>query len=118
MQALHSYGVDVKQEGSGWKAQKGRCVAMMEKGSDGLLITHLPGFQVGNDVAVLQDGGYQKFLVTSTRKLPATADDLKEMHAFQQALYTALGQKSLYNLSLGTVSTTYHYDRVKGRANP
>jgi len=77
-----------------------------------------PGYRLGAEVGQLLDGGYQKFLQTPTRKVPATADHLREMHAFQEALGSALGGDSLYNLSLGTVSATYHYDRVKGRANP
>jgi hypothetical protein len=118
LQLLHSYGVEFRAEGTGWFVQKGSCVARLEKGSNGLRLTSPPGYQLSAEIGQLLDGGYQKFLVTPTRKLPATAEHLREMHAFQEALGSALGGDSLYNLSLGTVSTTYHYDRVKGRANP
>ena len=93
-------------------------MATLEQGADSLEIVGEPGFRLGTEVAQLLDGGYQKFLKTATRKVPATAEHLRAMHAFQEALTAALGAESLYNLSLGTVSATYHYDRVKGRANP
>ena len=118
IQLLHSYGVESQSDGSGWTVQKGSCVARLEKGPSGLRLAGPPGYRLGAEIGQLLDGGYQKFLQTPTRKVPATADHLREMHAFQEALGAALGGDSLYNLSLGTVSTTYHYDRVKGRANP
>ena len=119
LQSLRSYGVEAVSTGVGhWSVHKGDCVATLHQTSDGLRLIGSPGFQMGAEVGQLLDGGYQKFLLTPTRKLPATADHLRQMHAFQEALDAALGTPSLYNLSLGTVSTTYHYDRVKGRANP
>jgi hypothetical protein len=119
LQSLRSYGVEAKSTGVGhWSVHKGDCVATLHQTSDGLQLMAPPGFQIGTEVGVLLDGGYQKFLVTPTRKLPAQAEHLRKLHAFQEALSTALGDPNLYNLALGTVSTTYHYDRVKGRANP
>ena len=118
LQLLNSYGVKSHVQGSGWQLQKGSCVAALERGPSGLRLAGPPGFRLGSEIGQLLDGGYQKFLATPTRKVPATAEHLREMHAFQEALGSALGGDSLYNLSLGTVSTTYHYDRVKGRANP
>ena len=62
------------------------------------------------------DGGYQKFFRTpGGKKRPALADDLKALHDFEEDLKEAFGQTSLYNESLGTVSTLYQYDRVKDR---
>jgi hypothetical protein len=118
LQRLQSYGVETRPEGSRWIAQKGSCVATLESSKTGLRVVGEPEFRVGAELAKLLDGGYQKFLQTPTRKFPATADHLRQMHAFQDALSTALGSDNLYNLALGTVSTSYHYDRVKGRANP
>ncbi len=119
LQSLRSYGVEAKSTGGGkWSVQKGDCVAEIEQTSAGLRVVGSPGFQIGAEVGQLLDGGYQKFLKTPTRKLPATADHLHRMHGFQEALAAALGEPALYNLALGTVSTAYHYDRVKGRANP
>jgi hypothetical protein len=119
LQCLRSYGVEATSAGSGrWSVQKDDCVAVLEQTPGGLRLAGPTGFQIGTEVGQLLDGGYQKFLLTPTRKLPATAEHLRKMHAFQEALSAALGEPALYNLSLGTVSTTYHYDRVKGRANP
>lgn len=74
------------------------------------------GILVGTEIGALVDGGYQKFFLTpSDKKRPATADHLKALHDFEEDLKEALGQKSLYNESLGTVSTFYLYDRVKDR---
>jgi len=74
------------------------------------------GILSGDQVAVLVDGGFQKFFRSpSGKKRPALADDLKGLHDFEEDLKEALGMKSLYNESLGTVSTFYRYDRVKDR---
>jgi len=67
-------------------------------------------------IGKLVDGGFQKFfLVPDGRKKPALASELKAIHAFEEDLREALGLVSLYNESLGTVSTQYLYDRVKDR---
>ena len=62
------------------------------------------------------DGGFQKFFQTpSGKRQPATADELKALHAFEEDLKEGLGEESYYNDSLGTVSAFYLYDRVKDR---
>jgi hypothetical protein len=74
------------------------------------------GILMGDEIGALVDGGFQKFFRTpSGKKKPALADDLKAIHAFEEDLTEALGKKSYYNQSLGTVSTFYLYDRVKDR---
>jgi hypothetical protein len=74
------------------------------------------GIRMGDEIGALVDGGFQKFFQTPTgKKKPALADDLKALHSFEEDLKEALGQESLYNESLGTVSTFYLYDRVKDR---
>ena len=74
------------------------------------------GALIGDEIGALVDAGYQKFFRTATgKKRPALADDLKALHDFEEDLKEALGQTSLYNESLGTVSTLYQYDRVKDR---
>ena len=74
------------------------------------------GILVGDEIGALVDGGYQKFFRTpSGKKKPALADELKALHDFEEDVREGLGLKSLYNLSLGTVSTYYLYDRVKDR---
>jgi hypothetical protein len=74
-----------------------------------------PGYLVGGEISKLVDKGYQKFLKTTKLEVPATADHLKAMHDFSEELKEGIGATSLYNESLGTVSESYHYDRVKDR---
>jgi len=77
---------------------------------------HRAGVMVGAEIGALVDAGYQKFFRTPDGKQrPALADDLKNLHDFEEDLKEALGQDSYYNESLGTVSTYYLYDRVTDR---
>jgi hypothetical protein len=74
------------------------------------------GILMGAEIGELVDGGYQKFFRTpSGKKKPALADELKALHDFEEDLKEGLGEVSLYNESLGTVSTFYLYDRVQDR---
>jgi hypothetical protein len=74
------------------------------------------GVVMGDEIGVLVDGGFQKFFLTpSGKRRPALASDLSALHDFQEDLREALGEISLYNESLGTVSTLYLYDRVRDR---
>ncbi|MBI3682383.1 MAG: hypothetical protein HY235_18545 [Acidobacteria bacterium] len=74
------------------------------------------GVLVGPEIGVLVDGGYQKFWLTpSGNRAPATADQLKALHAFEEDLREGLGLISLYNESLGTTNTLHLYDRVNDR---
>jgi len=71
---------------------------------------------MGQEIASLVDGGFQKFMATPLgKKRPALAPDLVLIHSFQEDLREALGLTSLYNESLGTVSNKYLYDRVVDR---
>jgi len=74
-----------------------------------------PGILVRGEVARLLDRGYQKFIKTSQFELPATASQLHAIHQFSEELTQLIGGISLYNLSLGTTSDLYEYDRLKGR---
>jgi hypothetical protein len=74
------------------------------------------GIVMGAEIGVLVDGGYQKFFRTpSGKQKPALAGELKALHNFEEDLKEGLGEESLYNESLGTVSTFYLYDRVQDR---
>lgn len=92
--------------------------AAIERSDNGVKIFAYPGYLVGGEISKLVDKGYQKFLKTTKTEIPATADHLKAMHSFSEELKEALGLTSLYNESLGTVSESYHYDRVKDRDLP
>src|ERR1700689_2989829 len=92
--------------------------AIQKNGDDGVKIFAYPGYLVGSEISKLVNRGYQQFLKTSKNELPATADHLKALHSFAEELKMALGLPSLYNESLGTVSESYQYDRIKDRDKP
>ena len=77
-----------------------------------------PGLLVGNGIALLVDGGFQKFWQDDVRRLPALADQLAALHRFVQDLRAVMGLTNLYNEALGTVSARYIYDRLEGREGP
>lgn len=77
-----------------------------------------PGYVIAGEISKLVDLGHQKVLRTSKADYPATADHLKAMHDFSEELKEGIGATSLYNESLGTVSESYMYDRVRGRDLP
>jgi hypothetical protein len=98
---------------------KYQCAAQIETGREGQTrITGFPACLIAGEPAVLVDRGYQKFLKTSQREFPATADQLEALNRFSEELKQALGYTSLYNEGLGSVSTRYQYDRVVSRDQP
>jgi len=92
--------------------------AIQKNGGDGVKIFAYPGYLVGSEISKLVNKGYQQFLKTAKNEIPATADHLKALHQFSEELKEALGLPSLYNESLGTVSESYHYDRIENRDKP
>ncbi|HJT52608.1 MAG TPA: hypothetical protein VJ848_02055 [Candidatus Angelobacter sp.] len=99
--------------------KKLNCSAAIEKTPEGgVRIFAKPGYLIGSEISRLIDKGYQKFLKTTKTEVPATADHLKALHEFSEELREAVGDVSLYNESLGTVSDRYVYDRVKDRDLP
>jgi hypothetical protein len=81
----------------------------------GVKIFAYPGYLIGGEISKLVDLGHQKVLRTSKADYPATADHLKALHDFAEEMKEGVGAISLYNESLGTVSESYQYDRLKGR---
>jgi hypothetical protein len=73
---------------------------------------------MGSEISKLVNRGYQQFLKTAKTEVPATADHLKALQQFSEELKEALALPSLYNESLGTVSESYQYDRIKDRDEP
>ena len=93
--------------------------AAIQKTDDGgARIFAYPGYQIGGEISKLVNKGYQQFLKTTKTEVPASADHLKALHQFSEELKEALGTPSLYNESLGTVSESYQYDRIKDRDKP
>jgi hypothetical protein len=92
------------------------CAAVLEDRDGSPQVVERAGILLDGGIAKLVDGGFQKFfLAPDGRKKPALAAELKAVHKFQEDLREALGMVSLYNESLGTVSTRYLYDRVQDR---
>lgn len=95
---------------------KGECAIALPESNGQARRAQRAGVLSGGEIASLVDGGYQKFFRTPSGKTkPALASELKALHDFEEDLKEGLGQESLYNESLGTVSTYYLYDRVKDR---
>jgi len=96
--------------------KKNHVSAAIERAPDGSAkIFAYPGYLIGGEISKLVNLGYQQHLKTTKTEIAATADHLKALHEFSEELKEALGLPSLYNESLGTVSESYHYDRVKDR---
>jgi hypothetical protein len=92
------------------------CATILELPDEGPRLIERAGIIMNGEIGALVDGGFQKFFLTpGGKRKPALASDLRALHNFQEDLKEALGQVSLYNESLGTVSTFYLYDRVKDR---
>jgi len=92
--------------------------AIEKTAGDGVKIFAHPGCLIGSEISKLVNRGYQQFLKTSKTEVPATADQLKALQSFSEELKQGLGLPSLYNESLGTVSESYHYDRIENRDKP
>ncbi len=74
------------------------------------------GVLIGGQIAILVAGGYQEFLeLPNGRRFPAAAEQLKQLHEFEEDVKAALGLTDLYNTALGTTSTKHMYDRVYKR---
>jgi len=89
--------------------------AIQKAPDDAVKIFAYPGYLIGSEISKLINRGYQQFLKTSKTEVPATADNLKALQSFSEELKEALNLPSLYNESLGTVSESYHYDRIEDR---
>jgi hypothetical protein len=104
------------QSGGVTRVSRGVCAVDLKESNGSLQVENRAGLAFCGEIAVLVDGGYQKFFLTpSGKKKPALADELKALHDFEADLKEKLGLPSLYNEGLGTVSTLYQYDRVKDR---
>jgi hypothetical protein len=116
---LRDHGFDLT-EAPGTTARvflkKYSCSAAIQKnGDDGVKIFAYPGCLISGEISKLVNKGYQQFLKTSKTEVPATADHLKSLQQFTEELKECLGLPTLYNESLGTVSESYHYDRIENR---
>jgi len=116
MEALRGDGFTVTPQSGATRVSRGECAVDLRDDQGAIKIDERAGILTNGEIGVLVDGGFQKFFRTPHgRRIPATADQLKALHDFEEDLKEALGEKSLYNEGLGTVSTYYLYDRVKDR---
>jgi hypothetical protein len=104
------------QGGKSLVTSKSGCAALLQSGPDGKPEIMRAGVQVGKEIGVLVHGGYQMFFRTESGKVvPALAEKLKAMHAFDEDVREAMGLKSHYNESLGTTCESHLYDRIANR---
>ncbi len=116
LDSLRQAGFTVTQLAGAYRITRGACAVDIRENNAAVDISGRAGILIGSEIGVLVDGGYQKWFQTpGGKKKPALAGDLKDLHEFEEDLKQALDQKSLYNESLGTVSTLYIYDRVQDR---
>ncbi len=115
--ALRAAGFETARLGDGRvKVSKNGCAAMITDRPGDHPHIDRAGWLIGADIALLVDGGFQKFWgVDGHRRAPALARQLQALHAFEEDLREALGVESLYNTSLGTTNDLHLYDRVEGR---
>lgn len=113
---LRAAGFGVDRKGSLARVTKNHCATLLELMPDGgIRFTEGPGYVLNGSIAGLEDRGFQKYLVSGGRAVPALAEHLTQVHQFSEEMKAALGIPSLYNEALGTVSQRYLYDRVHGR---
>jgi hypothetical protein len=111
-----SFTVTQLPGGGGYRVSRGAFAIDLTDREGSPHIAEPAGILLGNEIGQLVDAGYQKIFRTASGKVkPALAEELKGLHDFEEDLKQALGQKSLYNEALGTVSTFYLYDRVEDR---
>ncbi len=102
--------------GGGVRVARGECAIDLKDDNGTARAEGAAGVLHGSEIATLVDGGYQKFFgASSGKRRPATAGLLSALHDFEEDLREGLGEESYYNEALGTVSTTYIYDRLTDR---
>jgi hypothetical protein len=117
---LKKFGFQSRREASGSVCVlRDGCAAMVEDAGGGKVSIGKAGVVADGQIAGLVHAGYQLFWRTpGGRELPALAEQLKALHAFEEDLREGLGLTSLYNVSLGTVCDDHLYDRVENRDEP
>src|ERR1700692_1099507 len=119
---LRDHGFDVTEapgmSGRVFLRKYNVAAAIQKTPDDGVKIFAYPGYLIGSEISKLVNRGYQQFLKTSKTEVPATADHFKALQQFSEEMKEPRELPSLYNESLGTVSESYEYDRVKDRDQP
>ncbi len=117
LQTLSALGIASARKGNGTvAAMRGNVAAIITEKSENCYQIDPIGLVVGNEIGELVDGGNQKYWLTPQgKKVPATADQLRDIHALEEDLREGLGMTSLYNEGLGSINSLHLYDRVKDR---
>ena len=116
---LKSLGFESSRDSGGVRVTRKGLAAVVKDEGGGNISIGKSGIVIGNEIAVLVHGGYQMFFhAPSGKEVPALADQLKALHAFDEDLREGLGLTSLYNTSLGTTCEDHLYDRVAERDAP
>lgn len=117
VESLSVKGFLVRSSGGVVRIEKHDCGAELRKTTEGQYhMTIVPSIMFQGQFTRLWDAGYQKFLLThDERKVPARANQLRDLRLFNEELRTALGVPTYYNEALGSTCHYSVYDRVKGR---
>ncbi|HUP03628.1 MAG TPA: hypothetical protein VMU19_06545 [Bryobacteraceae bacterium] len=116
LEGLKKAGFAAEARGGWVRVTRSGCGVELKEEGGSVRTNGRAGVLMGGEIGELTDGGYQKFFRTAGgAHKPATADELKALHDFEEDLKECLGEQSYYNDSLGTVSAYYLYDRVKDR---
>lgn len=117
LQSLTQQGFTVRQESPGRaRVFRNGFAAVLRDTAEARPRLETAGLEIGEEVGLLTDLGYQKIFETpSRRRVPAQAEHLRALHDFTEDLKEALGLTSLYNEGLGTVNERHLYDRVQNR---
>jgi hypothetical protein len=97
--------------------RKSGCVCYLESQGKRWVRSGPPYLIVHGSTCELEDQGYQKFWYSNVdgRRFPIRKVELETLHRFDEEVRFILGQKSLYNESLGTTNARTVYDRPMGR---
>src|SRR6266852_553201 len=81
--------------GGGVMVTRDSVAAMLENNGGAPKVAERAGITMPGGIGKLVDGGFQKFfLAPDGKKKPALAQELKDLHAFQEDLREAIGLES------------------------
>ena len=102
----------IPQAGGAVRVSRECCAVDLKESNGALQVEDRAGILMGGEIAVLVDGGFQKFFrASSGKKKPALADELKALHDFEADLKEKLGLRACTTRVGDRVH--YQYDRVK-----
>lgn len=106
------FGADQVPDGRVRVSKHGVAAVIGDEGK-GQLDIEKAGVLVGSQIGTLLNRGYQMFIeFPDGKRIPATAEQLKALHQFEDDVKEALDLVNLYNTSLGTTTPKHMYDRV------